>query len=161
MNSFEKILDQNYNTMFRVAKKMVNDYDAGSDIVQEVFISLYNNLNNGNHILHPQSWLYRATSNKCIDYLKKQKRFLGIESIKDTKAEDEQIERTETNDLIHLAISKLKPRERMLAVFYSEGLSYKEMAKATGIRFSSIGKMLSRTLKKLEKELKKQNYELY
>ncbi len=161
MDSFEEILDQNYNTMFRVAKKMVNDYDAGSDIVQEVFISLYDNLNKGNYILFPQSWLYKATSNKCIDYLKKQKQFLGIESIKDTKAEDEQIERKETKALIRLAISKLKPREKMLAVLYSEGLSYKEMARATGIKYSSIGKMLSRTLKKLEKELKNQNYELY
>ncbi len=48
----------------------------------------------------------------------------------------------------------------MLAVLYSEGLSYKELAQATGINLSSVGKMLSRTLKKLGEELKDQGYEL-
>ena len=49
----------------------------------------------------------------------------------------------------------------MLVVLYSEGLSYKEIAKASGVRFSSIGKMLSRILKKLETELKSHRYDLF
>jgi DNA-directed RNA polymerase specialized sigma24 family protein len=60
-----------------------------------------------------------------------------------------------------LAISKLKPQEKILAAFYSEGLSYKELAEVTGIRYSSMGKVISRTLKKIEKELRNQHYELY
>jgi len=46
-------------------------------------------------------------------------------------------------------------------VLYSEGLSYREISDATGIKSSSIGKTLSRTLEKLEKELINQKYELY
>jgi RNA polymerase sigma-70 factor (ECF subfamily) len=60
-----------------------------------------------------------------------------------------------------MALVKLKPRDRMLAVLYSEGLSYKEMAEATGIRFASVGKLLSRTLEKIEMNFKDQGYELY
>ena len=64
-------------------------------------------------------------------------------------------------DVISLAVSKLNSQEKILATVYSEGLSYKEIAEVTGIKFSSIGKMLSRTLKKMEKELKNQRYDLY
>lgn len=147
--------------MFRVATRMVGDSDDVSDIVQEIFIDFFNKLNNGNIIHHPKSWLYRATINKCVDNLRNRKRFQNLESLGEYKSESGLLENQEMKDAINLAISKLKPQEKNLATFYSEGLSYKEIAEVTGIKFSSIGKMLSRTLKKMEKELKNQRYELY
>lgn len=147
--------------MFRVAQKMVGNTGYVPDIVQEVFVSLFDKLNNGTVILCPGTWLYRATLNKCIDCLRRQKRFQPIESLKDRVVDDELLEQQETAALISRAVSKLKPQERMLVVLYSEGLSYKEIAGATGIRFSSVGKMLSRSLVKLGNELKNQRYELF
>jgi RNA polymerase sigma-70 factor, ECF subfamily len=161
LNNFEVIYSENFTRMFRVAKKMIGDSDNASDIVQEVFIYLFDKLNNGTVILHLNSWLYRATINKCIDNLRKQKRFQNIESIKDYKTCEDLIEKHESTAAINCALSKLKPKEKVLAVLYSEGLTYKEIAETTGIKFSSIGKTLSRTLRKLEKELKNQHYELY
>jgi len=147
--------------MFRVAKKMVSDSDVVSDIVQEVFVYLYDKLKNGNVIHHPKSWLYRATFNKCVDHLRKQKRFQKIDSLIECKIEDDLSDKQEIKAAINFAFTKLKPQEKILAVLYSEGLSYKEIAEATGIKFSSIGKTLSRTLKKLEREFKNQQNELY
>jgi RNA polymerase sigma-70 factor (ECF subfamily) len=147
--------------MHRVAKRMVNDSEVVSDIVQDVFIYLYEKLNNGTEILYPKSWLYRVTSNKCIDFLRKQKRFQDINNLIISTTEDKSSELREMKAIVSNALNKLKPQEKALAVLYSEGLSYKEIAEATGIKFSSIGKKLSRTLKKLEHELKDQRYELY
>lgn len=147
--------------MHRVAKRMVNDNEIVSDIVQDVFIYLYEKLNNGTEILYPKSWLYRVTSNKCIDFLRKQKKYQKIDFEKSSTLEDKSNEEEEIKAIIQSALNTLKPQEKALAVFYSEGLSYKEIAEATGIRFSSIGKKLSRTLKKLEQELKNQRHELY
>ena len=150
--------------MFGIALKMVGDDDTASDIVQEVFIYLFDKLNNGNVILHLNTWLYRATINKSIDCLRKQKRFRTIESLKGNKistTDEDAIDKIETSDAINSAISKLKPKEKSLVVLYSEGLSYKDIAIATGIKFSSVGKMLSRTLGKLKNELKKENYDLF
>ena len=163
MNRFDKIYKENYNLMYRVAIRMVNDNDVVSDIVQDVFIYLFEKLKKGNEILYPKSWLYRATSNKCVDFLIKQKRFqnLNLDHINNRITEDRQQELQERNAIMAKALTKLKPQETALAVLYSEGLSYKEISEITGIRFSSIGKMLSRTLKKLEKDLKEQRYELY
>lgn len=161
MNRFEEIYNENYFRIFRVAQKMVGNRDNASDIVQEVFIYLFDRLENGIEILHLNTWLYRATINKSIDCLRKQKRFQPIESLKESIIDEELIERQETTAIVNKAISKLKPHEKIIVVLYSEGLSYKEIAEASGVKFSSIGKTLSRALEKLEIELKDQHYELY
>ncbi|MCX6333162.1 MAG: sigma-70 family RNA polymerase sigma factor [Bacteroidia bacterium] len=161
MSTFEEIYSENYRTMFRVATRMVGNNEDVSDIVQEIFIDFFNKTSNGNIIQHPKSWLYRATINKCIDNHRNKKHYTDLDSLNDYNIESGFAENQEMKDAIIIAISKLKPKEKILATVYSEGLSYKEIAEVTGIKFTSIGKMLSRTLKKMEKELKSQRYELY
>jgi RNA polymerase sigma-70 factor, ECF subfamily len=147
--------------MFRVATRMIGDSEDVSDIIQEIFIDFFNKTNNGNIIQHPKSWLYRATINKCIDNHRSRKQYQDLESLDNRNIESASAENQEMKDAIILAVSKLKPQEKILVTVYSEGLSYKEIAEVTGIKFTSIGKMLSRTLKKMEKQLKSQRYELY
>lgn len=147
--------------MFRVATRMLGDNEDVYDIIQEIFIDFFNKTNNGNIISHPKSWLYRATVNKCIDNQRNSKRFQNLETLAEFKSKTELVENQEMKDAVAFAISKLKPQEKVLATVYSEGLSYKEISEVTGIKLSSVGKMLSRTLKKMLKELKNQRYELY
>jgi RNA polymerase sigma factor (sigma-70 family) len=160
LNTFEDIYTENYKAMHRVAKKMVGNDDV-PDIVQEIFIDFFNKTNEGNIIHNPKSWLYKATVNKCVDKLRKQKKFQSVDCLAEFRSEEETIENRELKTAMDLAISKLKPQEKILAAFYSEGLSYKELAEVTGIKYSSMGKVISRTLKKIEKELRNQHYELY
>ncbi len=161
MSTFEEIYTENYKTMYRVATRMVGAREDVSDILQEIFIDFFNKTNNGIIIQHPKSWLFRATINKCIDNQRNRRRFQNLDSLGDYRNESEVIEKQEMRDAITVAISKLNHQEKILATVYSEGLSYKEIAEVTGIKFSSIGKILSRTLKKMEKELKNQRYDMY
>jgi len=147
--------------MFRVGLKMINDKDAVSDILQDVFAYYYQKTQSGQHVYQPKSWLVRATINKCIDYLKYKKRHLRIESIGPIPTNEEVNETIQDKATIKLALSQLKQREKTLALLYSEGLSYKEISEITDIKLTSVGKMLSRTLKKLHGILKKMNYEMY
>ena len=147
--------------MYRVAKKMIGNIEDTRDILQDIFIDFYHKSNNGNVIRNPGSWLYKATVHKCVDALRKHKKFTMIEPYGDLKSEEETNDSRDLKESVELAMLNLKPREKVLVTLYSEGLSYREMAGLTGIRFSSIGKILSRTLKKLAKELKNQKHELY
>lgn len=147
--------------MFRVARRMLGDHDAVPDILQEIFMDFYGKLNNGHKIYNPKCWLYKATCNKCVDNLRKRKHHQSIDSVYDLKAETGTAEKQEMKGIVNLAMCMLKPKEKSLVVLYSEGLTYKEIAESTGIGFSSVGKMLSRSLKKMENEFKKMGYELY
>ncbi len=161
MKAFDDIYNANYRSLQRVAKKMIGNVEEVPDILQDIFTDFYSKTNNGSVIQNPGSWLYKATVNKCIDSLRKRRRFLSVEPLTALKSEEEIIDNPDLKKILEYAVARLKPREKALVTLYSEGLSYREMSAATGIRFSSIGKVLSRTLKKLEKELKPHKYELY
>jgi RNA polymerase sigma-70 factor (ECF subfamily) len=140
---------------------MVSDTDLASDIVQDIFIYTHEKLQNGLVVKNLRSWLSKAVYNRCIDHLRKRKHIVGLEKIEKYGAEEDAIVKKETTAAVGKALDKLADNEKMLAVLYSEGFSYKEMAGITGIKFSSIGSTLSRTLVKLKKELTLQGYELY
>lgn len=161
MNSFQEIYEANYNTIFRVARKMMGNSDGIADIIQDVFVDLYTNMNNGLAIQNAESWLYRATCNKCIDRFRRQKRFVRINSSADNIIDVGRGDKEDIKEAMNQVISSLKPREKALAVLYGEGMTYKEIAEATGLKLTSIGKMLSRTLLKIEKKFKSKGYELY
>lgn len=161
MEQFDKIYNENYRLIFNVVQKIVSNGDDASDLVQEVFINLYQNLEKGTTIEYPRSWLYKVTVNKCIDFTKKQQKYEKIESAIYLKDEDNSLEINEKQAIVRFALSKLKKDESVLAILYSEGLSYKEIAEITGIRFTSVGQTIARTLAKLGNELKKLQYELY
>ena len=161
MNNFETTYKENYRKMYCVALNMINDQDAVCDIIQDIFIYYHKLTQNGKSIKKPQSWLIRATINKCIDHSKYQKKHLKIESIEPIPINEDLVEKNQEKEIIKLAISKLKPREKTLAILYSEGMSYKEISEISGIKLTSVGKMLSRTIKKLEIILKNLDYEMY
>ena len=161
LETFEKIYRDNYEAMFRVARKMIYDEDIVSDIVQEIFIYFFDKINRGEEVRYPKSWLYRATYNKCIDYWREKKRFQNIELIESSSLVDDKDDNSSAKIALREALEKLSSEERFLAVLYSEGLSYKEIAEVTKIKFTSVGKTLSRVLKKIEKNMKYQYDELY
>ena len=161
MINFEDIYNGNYKKLFRVALKMVGNEDSAGDIVHDVFVNFYTRQNDGHLILYPSSWLYKVVTNKCIDFLKHASKFQTFRSDDNEKADEPADENEQRIAMVSSALSMLRPHERSLMVLYSEGMSYKEIAETTGIRFSSVGKTLTRTLEKLENELKKQKYELY
>jgi len=161
LDRFEDIYAEYYHVMYGTARKMIGDTDDVADIVQEVFLQFFNSRRNGTVILHPKSWLYRVTLNKSVDHIRRSRRFLKLGEAKEAVAVNENSLEEAHYKVIHEAVSKLKPKERMLVVLYSENLSYREIAEASGIKLTSVGKMLSRTLKKLEKRMKDQGYEMY
>ncbi len=147
--------------MYRVAVKMIGDTDAVRDIVQEVFVAYYERNKKQNAILNYSAWLYKATYFKCIDYKKRSERFYNLETVANSIDEEESYNKQEERELVRKALDRLEPKVRFMVILYSEGLSYKEMAEACEIPLASVGKTLSRALKKLEKELKKEFYEVF
>ena len=155
MEQFDIIYKENYAKMFSIAKKMVNDKDAACDIVQDIFMYYYEKLREEYVVERPQNWLLRATINKCIDYSAAQKDFLHLDSLGPVEEQQEDdFEKKQSEAIVRKALRQLKSKEEMqLVLLYSEGYSYKEISEITGIRLTSVGKTLSRTLKKLKELL--------
>jgi len=165
LEQFNDIYQQQYTSVFRLVSKFnVNRHEA-EDIVQEVFVKLYLQLDSGGKVQYPKTWLYKVASNICINTVTRRKEIQTIEKLNDLdlgvcECIESKIESKEQEKIIHEALLKLKEHERMIVILYSENLSYKEIAEISGVRFSSVGKSLSRALEKLKPLLKNQYYEM-
>ncbi len=160
MNNFETIYKENYLKIYSLAVKLISDKDIAKDITQETFIALYSSYSKNIEIKYPKTWLYKVATNKCFDIIKQRKLFNTI-NLDDTHIIDNNDDSNNKSEYIQYALKQLSAQNRLLVILYSEGISYKGMAEHTGIKFSSIGKTLSRALKKLEIELKDKKDELY
>jgi len=162
LNNFETIYKDNYLKIYSLAVRLLGDKNTAKDITQDTFISFYDSIINKKEIKYPKTWLYRVASNKCFDSLKEQKRYESVQINESHLVyEKEKNNHSKKRKYIEKALMKLNAQNKLLVILYSEGFSYKNMAELTGIRFSSIGKTLSRTLKKLEQELNNIKDELY
>lgn len=159
METFRELYKQHYRDLHRIAQKMLC-HDTANDILQDVFMDYYQKKQNGYKIGFPKSYLYRSTLNKCIDEQRKNKKFAGNIVLERAHDCQHDFEKQEARECIQSCLAEMDIKDRKLVVLYSEGLSYKEMAVVTQIPLSSVGKTLSRALKKLEKELKIKGYEL-
>jgi RNA polymerase sigma-70 factor (ECF subfamily) len=147
-----------------VSKFPLNRHET-EDIVQEAFIKLYLQLESGGTIQYPKTWLYKVATNICLNTVTRRKETQLLEVVNDSElgecdSFESEIENNEQECNIKEALLNLKEHERLIVILYSEGLSYKEIAEISGVRFSSVSKSLSRALEKLKPLLKNQYYEM-
>lgn len=138
---------------------MLSDAEIARDILQDVFISFFESGNKQNAILKPKSYLVRATLNKCIDHSVRERRYETMNE-QHFQSADKNEERKDNKEVVRTALSVMNENDRKLLVLYSEGYSYREMAEMLEMKHSSVGKTLSRALKKMKEEIKKLDYEL-
>jgi RNA polymerase sigma-70 factor (ECF subfamily) len=133
---------------------MTGDSDAASDIVQETFLRLFKCMSDGVDIRNPKAWLFRVAANLCcsrcrrIDRSERVRRESQTEMHVVSSPEDGLIRREQLAQ-VQVAIEELTTRERLLVMLYQENLSYAEIAQVTGIRVTSVGKLLSRAIGRL------------
>ena len=165
MKQFNDIYQQHYATVFRLASKFTLGSHETNDIVQDVFVKMYLQMEAGVMILYPKTWLYKVATNACLNAFSRNKETHSIENIVHLETSvadslDLEIENADQQRILEKALHTLKENERAIVILYSEGLSYKEISEICGVRFSSIGKTLSRSLEKLKPLLKEQYYEM-
>jgi RNA polymerase sigma-70 factor (ECF subfamily) len=158
-NQFGELYKTYASSIYRLGFRLLGNEEEAKDVAQETFLRLYQSLNGGPSLEKPKSWLYAVAVNYCNDLLKHKSHAPGILETNigaswDLSPEKE-AELQERARLVRNALDRLPRQDRILIVLYLDGLSYTEMAKATGIKLSSVGKTLSRAVEKLASRTKK------
>lgn len=146
--------------IYRLVSKFSADRYETEDIVQDVFMKLFIQLKTDS-IEFPKTWLYKVASNMCVNTVNRRKETYSIDevivqNVDNPDCIESKFEEAEQQEIIRNTLLKLDEHERLIIILYSEGLSYKEIAEISGVKFTSIGKTLSRTLEKLKPLLKGQ-----
>jgi RNA polymerase sigma-70 factor (ECF subfamily) len=70
---FSVIVDRYQTKVFSTVFNYTHDHEEAKDLTQEIFIKLYNNLQNYKNKASFSTWLYRIAVNRCIDWTRKRK----------------------------------------------------------------------------------------
>lgn len=135
------------------------------DILQEVFIKVYRNLNDYDKTLSFSSWIYRITHNHLIDWYRKQKNKNTVSlddeesSILGTLAGDLNADTmSNTNDTVNdvsNALDTLSPMYKdVIMLRFFEDKTYDEISDIMQIPVSAVGVRINRAKSILRKKLK-------
>jgi RNA polymerase sigma-70 factor (ECF subfamily) len=130
------------------------DAALASDITQQVFLKLFTRIGQFRHQSEFTTWLYRLTTNTCIDEQRRRRRFSPLPEIASSPAAsahatlpaaEARFMRLEIADSVREAISSLKPKLRIAILLkYFEELSYEEIAVVLNCSTGTVASRLSR-----------------
>src|SRR5713226_9732905 len=143
--AFELLVKRYSGPLFNFIFRFLGDYDAASDILQQVMVQLYISLPKL-HTGEPlKAWLYQVARNRCLDELRRKRAIPFSELEKGTDEEEqslldtmqdlsplpeEVVERRDVQDTLLKAIRALPPKFRAVVLLrYASQLSYAEIGR--------------------------------
>jgi RNA polymerase sigma-70 factor (ECF subfamily) len=128
------------------------DSALAADITQQVFLKLFTRISQFRHQSEFTTWLYRLTTNTCIDEQRKRRRFSPLPDTLPTQtatqgmpAAEARFMRLEVSDSVRDAIATLKPKLRIAILLkYFEELSYEEIAVVLNCSKGTVASRLNR-----------------
>lgn len=163
-NAFEALVLEHQKNVYNLSLKMLGNPEDAMDASQETFLRAYRSLGSFQGDSRFSVWLYRMTSNVCIDLLRKRKRRAEV-SMTVTNEDDEEseleipderfspdavLDKAERVRAVREGLRKL-PEEyrRILTLREIGGLSYEELADALELELGTVKSKLFRARKKL------------
>ena len=161
---FKQLVQRHKEKVRNIIYLTIGNVDVVDDIAQEVFITVYKNLNKFRFESQFTTWLYRITINKCKDYLRKVKIrriFTPIDEQHYNYSYDSSPEIKDTAEVVRKAIAKLPEKLKVpLMLKDLEGMSYQEIADTVDCEIGTVKSRIFRAreglkniLKPLEREL--------
>ncbi len=155
--AFNQLVLLYQSMVYNLAYRILGEADAAADATQDAFLSAFQAIHKfrGGSF---KAWLLRIVTNACYDQMRTRQRrptnsledlpveedhmrFLGDEA----ESPDEFVVRQELNRTIQAGILSLPAEQRTILVLSDiQGLSYQEIAQATGLSLGTVKSRLSR-----------------
>ena len=154
-DAWKQLVARYERLIFSVSIKICRDAEIATDILQQVFMELYQRLPEVKNASSLAAWVATVSRRKTCDHLRTSRPTepLVEDSVFGGADVFAQIEREHT---LERALSSLSDRNRrLMEMLYTsaEGYSYEEIATTLGMPVASIGPTRVRCLKKLRKLL--------
>ena len=157
----EAIFKENFHSLVFASFRIVNSYEQAEDIVQNVFIKVWQNFDNIKDQHNLIGYLHTAVKNSSLNYIRDnqhiEKNKVSLDSVSVEGQEDDTTSSDKDMLLakVHQAVDKLpeKWREAFILSKY-EKLKYYEIAEKMNISDKTVEKYISKALGVLRGELK-------
>jgi RNA polymerase sigma-70 factor (family 1) len=154
---FADIFKTHEYRLYTLALKLTKSDLYAKDIIQEVFLKLWEHRQSLRSIDNIEAWLYRLTENKVIDFLRKA---AADGRLKETlwnklptnQSAEAAVEVKEYDHIIQKAIDQLPPQRKL--IYYlnrEEGLNYQQIANELHISRHTVKNQLSTALQSIRR----------
>jgi RNA polymerase sigma-70 factor (ECF subfamily) len=141
----EEKVKQYEDKLLRTALAVVGNNADAEDVVQEVFVKLFQKQPNFESSDHETAWLIRVTVNLCKNHLRSNW-WKKVVPLLDTHPAPQ----AEQHDTMQAVLALPSKYRVVIHLYYYEGYTAKEIAEITEKKESSVRQLLTRARRKLK-----------
>lgn len=162
--SFSLLMERYEEKMLRYARRFLFGFEDAEDLVQEVFIKAYINIQGFNTRRRFSPWLYRIAHNEFLNAIKKRRHapllFFDPDTIFPHPVSSDRADRDfnekELRAVLEECLHDLDPKYREpLVLYFFEELNYQQISDIMELPVSTVGVRLKRGKEMLRKVYKK------
>ena len=135
--AFEALIRLHEKKVYALCRRMCRDEDDALEAAQDAFLAVWRGIGSFREDAAFSTWLYRLTTNACLDLLRREKKRGGDVSLDDEEA------RLEARDSAPQPEEAVE-RRQVLLLRETEQLSYAEIAEVTGLELGTVKSRINR-----------------
>ena len=158
--AFNLLVRKYQQKLYWVIRRLVIDHDDANDLVQNVWVKVWQNLDSFKAESQLYTWLYRISANEALTFLNKKKKrfFLKLEDVNKELSEKAEHDTGISGDEIQIKLQKaiiLLPEKQRLVFHmrYYDEMPYEEMSKVLGTSVGALKASYHHAAKKIENYL--------
>jgi RNA polymerase sigma-70 factor (ECF subfamily) len=141
--------------LYRYCRQMLRDEALAEDVLQITFLEAFRDFARFARRSSIRSWLFGIASHRCLDAIKKRRRWVArfapldmvVEKPRDDAGVEEAVAATQMSQKLELCVQRLDPQVRTAVLLrYIEGFTYPEMATVCGHRPATLQARVARAL---------------
>jgi RNA polymerase sigma-70 factor (ECF subfamily) len=155
--AYTAIIKKYQERLYWHIRRMVVEHEDTNDVLQNVFIRVWNGLENFREDSQLYTWLYRIATNECLTYLEQQKKKSAI-SLSDVESglenkikADRHFDPNKLEWKLQLAIQQLPEKQRIVFTLrYYDEMPYEEMSQVLETSEGALKASYHHAVKKIE-----------
>jgi RNA polymerase sigma factor (sigma-70 family) len=155
--AFTAIIKKYQEKLYWHIRRMVVEHEDANDVLQNVFIRVWNGLENFREDSQLYTWLYRIATNECLSYLEQQKR-KSTASLDESESglgnkvvADKYFDPNKLEWKLQLAIQQLPDKQRVVFTLrYYDEMPYEEMSRVLDTSEGALKASYHHAVKKIE-----------
>jgi RNA polymerase sigma factor (sigma-70 family) len=155
--AFTAIIKKYQEKLYWHIRRMVVEHEDANDTLQNVFIRIWNGLENFREDAQLYTWLYRIATNECLSFLEQQKKksTLSLDNSESGLANkiiaDKHFDPNKLEWKLQVAIQQLPEKQRVVFTLrYYDEMPYQEMSRVLETSEGSLKASYHHAVKKIE-----------
>lgn len=155
--AYTSIIRKYQEKLYWHIRRMVVEHEDTNDVLQNVFIRVWNGLENFREDAQLYTWLYRVATNECLTFLEQQKKRTSV-SLSDVESNltnkikaDKHFDPSKLEWKLQMAIQQLPEKQRVVFTLrYYDEMPYEQMGRVLDTSEGALKASYHHAVKKIE-----------